>query len=555
MQLVLTEDQELLATDRDRLSSSREHSPVARLRELRDADDPVGFSRALWSEMAELGWIGDPVRRGGRRRSASGYAELVRRARGARARARAGALPLDGAPRRQRARCAAAAPRRSRRSLPAIATARRSSRSPSRRRAPLRPAPRRDAARSAARRRLPPRRREDARCSTRHVADALVVVARTAGAERDARAHALPGAARTRRASRSARSRASTAATPRSCGSTASHVRADAVVGAVGRGATLLERVVDRATVALAAEMLGAMSEAFERTLEYLKSASSSACRSARFQALKHRAARLFIELELSRSAVMAAARALDEGDADVPALVSVAKARCSDAFVLVANEAVQMHGGIGMTDEHDIGFFLKRARVARADLRRRRLPSRPLRAARRLLSAGSCTRTERFLRACRGEPVDRPPVWLMRQAGRYLPEYREARDGVSFLESVPGRRARRRDLAAAAAPRRHRGGDPLLRHLRARRAAWASTSTSRPGPVIAQPIRIARRRSRRSRVPDPRESVPYVFEILRRLRASSRRDARPAPRLRRRAVHARRVPRRGEGLEGLRRR
>ena len=83
------------------------------------------------------------------------------------------------------------------------------------------------------------------------------------------------------------------------------------------------------------------------------------------FQALKHRAARLYIELELSRSAVMAAARAYDSGDADASALVSLAKARLSDAYTLVANEAVQMHGGIGMTDEHDIGFYLKRARTA----------------------------------------------------------------------------------------------------------------------------------------------------------------------------------------------
>ena len=83
------------------------------------------------------------------------------------------------------------------------------------------------------------------------------------------------------------------------------------------------------------------------------------------FQALKHRAAELFIEIELCRSAVMAAARAVDAGSADAAALVSLAKARCSDAAILVANEAIQMHGGIGMTDEHDIGFYLKRARVA----------------------------------------------------------------------------------------------------------------------------------------------------------------------------------------------
>jgi alkylation response protein AidB-like acyl-CoA dehydrogenase len=83
------------------------------------------------------------------------------------------------------------------------------------------------------------------------------------------------------------------------------------------------------------------------------------------FQALKHRAAMLFTEIELARSAVLAAAMALDEQHPQRAAFVSIAKARCSDAFLLAGNEGVQMHGGIGMTDEHDIGFFLKRARAA----------------------------------------------------------------------------------------------------------------------------------------------------------------------------------------------
>ncbi len=71
------------------------------------------------------------------------------------------------------------------------------------------------------------------------------------------------------------------------------------------------------------------------------------------------------MEIELARSCVLAATRAVDAGDADARRLVSLAKARCSDAFVLVANEGVQMFGGVGMTDEYDIGFYLKRARVA----------------------------------------------------------------------------------------------------------------------------------------------------------------------------------------------
>jgi alkylation response protein AidB-like acyl-CoA dehydrogenase len=141
-------------------------------------------------------------------------------------------------------------------------------------------------------------------------------------------------------------------------------VPAQALLGERDHGVALLEDGIDRATVALCGEMLGAMGEAFDRTLTYLKERKQFGVLIGSFQAIKHRAAKLFIELELSRSATMLAARALDEKQSDARALVSVAKARCSDAYVLAANEAVQLHGGIGMTDEHEIGFFIKHARV-----------------------------------------------------------------------------------------------------------------------------------------------------------------------------------------------
>jgi alkylation response protein AidB-like acyl-CoA dehydrogenase len=142
-------------------------------------------------------------------------------------------------------------------------------------------------------------------------------------------------------------------------------VPSTALVGELDRGADPLELAIDAATVALSGEMLGSMSEAFDRTVGYLKERVQFDVAIGSFQALKHRAARMFIEIELTRSAVMAAARAIDEGAPEARQLVSIAKARASDAFLLVANEAIQMHGGIGMTDEHDIGFFLKRARAA----------------------------------------------------------------------------------------------------------------------------------------------------------------------------------------------
>ena len=136
------------------------------------------------------------------------------------------------------------------------------------------------------------------------------------------------------------------------------------VVGTVGQGGQLLNRVIDMATVALCGEMLGGMSVAFERTLSYLKERVQFDVVIGSFQALKHRAANMFMEIELVRSAVMAAARALDDDAENVERLISTTKARCSDAYVLVTNEAVQMYGGIGMTDEEDVGLYMKRARA-----------------------------------------------------------------------------------------------------------------------------------------------------------------------------------------------
>ena len=99
-------------------------------------------------------------------------------------------------------------------------------------------------------------------------------------------------------------------------------------------------------------------------TLEYLRTRRQFGVPIGSFQALKHRAAKMYIETELARSAAMAAHRAVDEDSPQLSRFASLAKARCSDAFILIGNEAVQMHGGIGMTDEHDVGFFIKRARV-----------------------------------------------------------------------------------------------------------------------------------------------------------------------------------------------
>jgi acyl-CoA dehydrogenase len=134
-------------------------------------------------------------------------------------------------------------------------------------------------------------------------------------------------------------------------------------------GLALLERVIDRATIGLCAEMLGAAEAAFAMTLEYLKTRVQFGVPIGSFQALQHRAAKIYVELELARSAVWRAHALLDEpepaDDAAVARAASIAKAKLAETALLVAHEAVQMHGGIGMTEEHDVGLFLKRARVA----------------------------------------------------------------------------------------------------------------------------------------------------------------------------------------------
>jgi len=144
-------------------------------------------------------------------------------------------------------------------------------------------------------------------------------------------------------------------------------VGADAVLGTVDHGFSVLDSVLDRARAGLAAEMLGAAVQSFEVTLDYLKTRVQFGQVIGTFQALQHRAAKMFTELELTRSCVEAALVGIDCGANDIPALASLAKARASELWHLVSNEMVQMHGGIGMTDAHDSGLYMKRARVAEA--------------------------------------------------------------------------------------------------------------------------------------------------------------------------------------------
>jgi len=141
----------------------------------------------------------------------------------------------------------------------------------------------------------------------------------------------------------------------------------DALVGEAGAGYAVLEHVLDAGRACLAAEMLGSAQECLAQTIDYLSTRRQFDRTIGSFQALQHRAAHLFTEIEIGRSAVMRALQALDAASKDRQLIVSVAKSKVGRVAQLAAQEAIQMHGGIGMTDEFNIGFFLKRVRVAEA--------------------------------------------------------------------------------------------------------------------------------------------------------------------------------------------
>ena len=142
-------------------------------------------------------------------------------------------------------------------------------------------------------------------------------------------------------------------------------VDADAVIGEVDHGWPLLDALLDVGRAAVAAELAGVGGEAFGRTLAYLKQRRQFGQPIGSFQALQHRAAQLFTELQITEAAVLKALQVLDADMENSAMVVSVAKARAGMSATLAVQEAVQLHGGIGMTDEFDIGFFMKRARVA----------------------------------------------------------------------------------------------------------------------------------------------------------------------------------------------
>jgi len=197
-----------------------------------------------------------------------------------------------------------------------------------------------------------------------HVANLLIVAARTAGKAGDTSGLTLfivdanaPGVRAERTATVDTHNAARIAFEDVNLG-------ADNLLGKIDAGWDALEGVLNVGRAAVAAEMVGASEEAFGRTTAYLKERKQFGKAIGEFQALQHRAAHLYCELEVTRAAVLKALQTLDDSFDRAGAIVSVAKARAGLSAVLAVNEAVQMHGGIGMTDEFDIGLFMKRVRV-----------------------------------------------------------------------------------------------------------------------------------------------------------------------------------------------
>lgn len=138
----------------------------------------------------------------------------------------------------------------------------------------------------------------------------------------------------------------------------------DNFLSADSDGQKILNKTLDIACVGLAAEMLGIVQQAFEMTMQYLKEREQFGVKIGSFQALQHRSAIMFGEIELCKSIVLKALQAIDSNDKNLSELASLAKSKLGLTSKLVTNEAVQMHGGIGVTDDADIGFFLKRSRL-----------------------------------------------------------------------------------------------------------------------------------------------------------------------------------------------
>ncbi|MEO0398194.1 MAG: acyl-CoA dehydrogenase [Pseudomonadota bacterium] len=359
MPLVLTEEQEMLRESARGFLS--EKAPVSEFRALRDSDDETGFSRDLWREMAEMGWAGilvDEAHGGadfgyvgagvvaeemGRTLTASPFLSTAVLA--------ATALSKFGSEAQQAA------------NLPAIAAGEKVIA------LAVDEGVKHDPTKTA----LTAEKSgngfkltgEKTFVADGQAADAIIVAARTAGAsgETDGLTMFLVPAdavglekERTVMVDHRGAARLSFQGV---------EVTGEDVIGNVDGGAAVLGGVLTAGRAGLAAEMSGAAQAAFEMTIDYLKERNQFGQAIGSFQALQHRAAHLYSELELAKSVVLKALQDLDDGFQMAGPTASLAKAKVGSVAKLAALESVQMHGGIGMTDEYDIGLYLKRIRVA----------------------------------------------------------------------------------------------------------------------------------------------------------------------------------------------
>jgi len=359
MPLVLSDEQQML---RD---SARgflgEHASVAHLRKLRDAGDPVGFSRELWRRFAEMGWAGVLVAEdlGG---VGLGHVEagvLLEEI----GRTLAPSPFLSTAVLAASAIGSAGSADHKAQYLPRIAAGDLVATLAVDEGAKHRPSH----IALAAVRHANGFRLNGTKTFVvdGHVADLMIVAARSAGGSDEPRGVTLflvdPKAAGV------SRERTIMVDSHNAARVTFENVdvTADAVLGEVDEGRTVLERVLSVGRAGLAAELVGAGGEAFDRTVAYLKERRQFGRPIGEFQALQHRAAQLYVEIEIARSAVLKALQTLDEHVDQAGPIASVAKAKAGQAAKLASQEAVQMHGGMGMTDDLDIGLFMKRIRVA----------------------------------------------------------------------------------------------------------------------------------------------------------------------------------------------
>lgn len=358
MALVLNDDQQILK--RTAAELVRRQSPLGRVRELRDGGGTEEFSRALWKQMAELGWQGILIPEAygglglGHLEMASALEEcgrnLVPEPLLSTVLLGAGAILAAGSEAQKKDLLPQVADGRL---LLALAYHERGARY--------------DAFATGCR--AEPRHGgfvlsgEKALVFGGASADLLIVSARTSGRRCDPAGITLFVVEADRPGVRIVRQTLMDLRAAAIINLDDVEVAPSAVLGSVDGGGPFLADVIDRATIGVCAELLGGAQAAFEMTMDYLRTRKQFGVCIGSFQALKHRAAKMYIELELARSTLLGACQAVDTGSEDWRSAVSVAKARCSDAAVLVGYEGIQMHGGIGMTDEHDIGLYAKRAR------------------------------------------------------------------------------------------------------------------------------------------------------------------------------------------------